>query len=404
MLFFQVIRAAFRSIMANKMRTFLTLLGVVIGVAAVIAMLSIGEGAKKRVTDRISTMGTNMLRVRPGAAKLGYISAGSVETLMADDAEAIRTIPGVALVTPTVSNMGMVKFGSDNATSRIRGTSPEFIAVNNFELAVGRYFGLSEVTRQKKVAVLGYTVREDLFDGYRDDEVIGKTIKIEGQNFLVIGVFKEKGQTSWRDPDDQVFIPYTTSQKRLFAQHYVNDIYMQIESIDDIPYVKDEVDALLRKRHRVPEGVESDFSIRDYTEFVQAWKDTTQAFTVLLGGIAAVSLLVGGIGVMNIMLVSVTERTREIGVRMAVGARRRDIMRQFMIEAVVITLTGGVIGIGLGIGIAQAISVWGEWDTIVTSFSIVLGFAFSVMVGLVFGIYPASKASKLDPIEALRYE
>ena len=404
MLFFQIIRSAMRSIMANKMRTFLTLLGVVIGVAAVIAMLSIGEGAQKRVTDRISKMGTNMLRVRPGAAKLGYISAGSVETLVAADADAIRTIPGVALVTPTVSNMGMVKFGSGNATSLVRGTSPEFVEVNNFAVAAGRYFDDFDVARQKKVVVLGSTVRKELFDGYSDAGVVGKTVKIEAINFLVIGVFEEKGQTSWRDPDDQVFVPYTTSQKRLFAQGHVNDIYVQVGLIEDIPYVKEEIDSLLRSRHRMAQDVESDFSIRDYSEFLQTWKETTEAFTALLGGIAAVSLLVGGIGVMNIMLVSVTERTREIGIRMAVGARRRDILSQFMIEAVVITIAGGVIGIGLGVGIAHAISIWGEWDTIVTTFSIVLGFVFSVMVGLVFGIYPARRASKLDPIEALRYE
>jgi putative ABC transport system permease protein len=401
MLFWQVIKVAFRSIMVNKMRTTLTMLGVIIGVGAIIAMISVGEGAKKRVTDSIQRIGTNLLRVRPGAARLGYIASGSVETLTTEDADAIGKTAGVRLVSPTVNNMAMVKYANQNATTLVRGTTPDFVEINNFTLATGRYFDGREVKLHKKVAVLGTTVKEELFG---EGVAVGRNIKVEGQNFLVIGIMEPKGQTSWRDPDDQVFVPVTTSQKRLFTQDFVNDVYIQVETVDDIPIVKSSIERLLRARHRIPEDIESDFTIRDYTEFVETWRETSQAFTVLLAGIAAVSLLVGGIGVMNIMLVSVTERTREIGIRMAVGARRRDILGQFMIEALVITVTGGVVGIGLGALLARVISYMGEWETIITTYSIPLGFLFAVIIGLVFGIYPARKASRMDPIEALRYE
>jgi putative ABC transport system permease protein len=356
MLFLQIIKVAFRSITANKMRTILTMLGVIIGVGAIIAMISVGEGAKKRVTESIKRIGTNLLRVRPGAARLGYIAAGSVETLTTEDARGIENIAGVRLVSPTVNNMGMIKYANENATSLVRGTTPDFVEINNFHLATGRYFNDREVKLQKKVTVLGTTVKEELFG---EGVAVGKNIRIEGQNFLVIGVMEPKGQTSWRDPDDQVFVPVTTSQKRLFSQDFVSDVYIQVETVGDIPRVKTSVERLLRARHRLPEEVESDFTIRDYTEFVETWKETSQAFTVLLAGIAAVSLLVGGIGVMNIMLVSVTERTREIGIRMAVGARRRDILGQFLIEAIVITVTGGIMGVGLGFLLASFISYMG---------------------------------------------
>lgn len=233
---------------------------------------------------------------------------------------------------------------------------------------------------------------------------IGKYIKINGMNFMVIGVMQTKGQTSWRDPDDQIFIPVTTSQKRLFKKNFIDNIYLQVESVDKIPAVKESVDKLLRARHRIREGMESDFNVRDYTEFISSLKEISQTFTILLGGIAAVSLLVGGIGVMNIMLVSVTERTREIGIRMAVGAKKKDILMQFLLEALFITFLGGIIGIVIGALISYSVSNFGGWDTAITPSSILLAFLFSVIIGLVFGIYPARKASCMDPIEALRYE
>lgn len=402
MFIWQTIKVAFRSIMANKLRSSLTMLGIIIGVAAIIAMLSLGEGAKAEVLESISRFGTNLLRVRPGAARLGHVRTGAVETLTIGDAEAIKKeIPGVSSVSAASSSMVQVKYANKNATSLVTGTTPEFIDINSFPVATGRFFDQNEVRLAKRVAAIGTTVKQELFG---DGPAIGEEIKIEGQTFTIIGVMTSKGQTAWYDPDDQVFVPIETYQRRLFSQDHVSDIYVQVASVEEIASVKASTDRLLRARHRIAAGVESDFSIRDFSEFITTMKKTSQTFTVLLSGIAAVSLLVGGIGVMNIMLVSVTERTREIGIRMAVGARRKDILRQFLIEALVITITGGVIGIALGVSLGWLIARFGEWPAIVTPFSVLLGFFFSLLVGLVFGIYPARKASGLDPIEALRYE
>jgi putative ABC transport system permease protein len=401
MLFWQVVIVAFRGILANKLRTVLTMLGIIIGVAAIIAMLSIGEGAKKQVLESISRFGTNLLRVRPGAARLGHIRTGAVETLTLADAEALSSIPGVSRISPAVGNMSQVKYANKNSTTLITGTTQAYFEINNFPVATGRPIDSTDVKLMKRVANIGTTVKNELFG---EGPAIGEEIKIEGQSFLVTGVMSSKGQTSWFDPDDQIFIPVSTSQKRLFNQDFVNDIYVQVGLVDDIPRVKAEIEKILRTRHRVPAEEESDFSVRDFSEFVTTMKQTSQTFAYLLTGIAAVSLLVGGIGVMNIMLVSVTERTREIGIRMAVGARRSDIMRQFLIEALVISVTGGLMGIALGVSMGFLISFLGEWETVITPYSIVLGFVFSVLVGLVFGLYPARKAAHMDPIEALRYE
>lgn len=400
-MFWQIIQVSLKGITVNKMRSLLTMLGIIIGVGAIIAMISIGEGAKKQVTSSIQRFGTNLLRVRPGAAQLGRVRTGSVETLTLDDADAIRKISNVKFVAPSVRNMGQVKYGNKNATTSVTGTVADFTIVNNFPVSSGSFFNDKDVKLRRKIVTVGTTVKKELFG---EGVAIGKTIKINGVNFKVIGITKTKGQTSWWDPDDQVFIPISTSQKRLFRQDYIDNIYVQVGRIEHLKEVKGAIEKMLRQRHRIPEGVESDFNIRDYTEFITALKETGQTFTTLLGGIAAVSLLVGGIGVMNIMLVSVTERTREIGIRMAVGARKHDILRQFLIEAVVITLIGGIIGVLLGIAIAFGISYLGGWNTVITPFSIVLAFLFSILVGIIFGLYPARKAAFMDPIEALRYE
>ena len=402
MLFYQIIRTAFRGIIANKMRTSLTMLGIIIGVGAIIAMLSLGEGAKRQVMESMSRFGTNVLRIRPGAAMLGHVRTGRVETLTMGDAEALRaSVPGIKRLSPVVGSSTQVKYSNRNATTLVTGTTPEFIEINNFQVAEGHFFDQPDIKLVRRVTAIGATVRKELFG---ESPAIGEEIKIEGQTFTVIAVMAAKGQSTFSDPDDQIFIPVTTSQRRVFFQDYVNDINIQVEDASVIPAVKEGIESVLRARHRIAPGIESDFTIRDFTEIMLAMQETTQTFTVLLSGIAAVSLLVGGIGVMNIMLVSVTERTREIGIRMAVGARRKDILRQFLIEALAITITGGVIGIGVGASIAALLSRFGEWQTVITFWSIALGFCFSALVGLVFGIYPARKASLMDPIEALRYE
>ncbi len=402
MFFWQIIKIALRGIIANKMRSFLTMLGIIIGVGAVIAMISIGEGAKKQVLDSISGLGTNLLRVMPGAARMGHVRSGSVETLTIDDADAIKAkLSQVRLVAPSVSAMAQAKFSNNNTSTYIRGTSPEFLKIRNFTMESGALFTHQDVKMMRKVAVLGATVKNDLFG---EGTPLGKYIKINGVNFLIIGVTKRKGQTSWRDPDNQIFIPFSTFQKRLFRRNFLDDIYLQIEDVKGIEDAKKEIESLLRRKHRIPYGKESDFNIRDYTEFLTALKETSRTFTVLLGGTAVISLLVGGIGVMNIMLVSVTERTREIGIRMAVGAKKRDILRQFLIEAMVLTIVGGIAGIGLGVSLANIISSFGIWGTVITPQSILLAFTFSAVIGLIFGLYPARKASRLNPIDALRYE
>lgn len=402
MLLWKVIQIAFRGIAANKMRSFLTMLGIIIGVAAIIAMISIGEGAKKQVTESIQSFGTNLLRVRPGAARLRHVRTGAVETLTTGDAEALkRSIPHINHVAPEVRNMAQVKYGNKNATTSIIGTVPVYIGVNNFTISKGSFFDERDVKLIKKTAVLGNTVKQDLFG---EGVAVGKYIKIKGVNFLVTGLTEPKGQTSWWDPDDQIFIPISTSQKRMFRQDHVDNIYVQVDSQEYIQEVKDAAERLLMIRHRIPDGAEPDFNIRDYSEFLTTLQETSRTFTILLGSIAAVSLLVGGIGVMNIMIVSVTERTREIGIRMAVGARRRDILRQFLIEALVITVLGGMVGIALGVLISYGVFWFGAWDTVITTSSVLLAFLFSVIVGVVFGLYPARKAASMKPIEALRYE
>lgn len=402
MLLWKVIKVAFVSITANKMRSFLTMLGIIIGVGAIIAMLSIGEGAKQQVTESIQRFGTNLLRIMPGAARMGHVRTGAVETLTIEDAAALQSeVQDINLVTVTTSNMGQVKFANKNTSTRVIGTTPDYTEVNNSPVEDGIFFDAKDVRLMRKVAALGTTVKETLFG---EGIAVGKYIKINGVNFQVVGIMTTKGQSSWWDPDNQVFIPISTSQKRLFKQDYVDNIYLQVRSVEKIEEVKKSVERVMRRRHRILEGAESDFNIRDYSEYISSLQEVGQTFTTLLGGIAAVSLLVGGIGVMNIMLVSVTERTREIGIRMAVGARKKDILRQFLIEALVITFLGGILGIGLGVLISVVMSNVADWNTIIKPSSIVLAFIFSVLVGVIFGIYPARKASMMKPIEALRYE
>ncbi len=402
MLIWGLFKMALRALWANKMRTFLTTLGIIIGVASVISMISIGEASREKTLDTISKFGTNIITVRPGEKKTRHVATDKVDTLVLEDAEAIATqISGVTGVAAQVQRGAQLKFRNKNVSSTVRGTGKDYDWLANYQINHGRYFGESEIRSSRKVAVLGATVVKNLFE---EKNPVGETIKIDGNNYLVLGTMVAKGSLRWFDPDDQIFIPITTAQKRLFGIDHIQSIDVQAEKIDDIKRVIADVEVLMRKRHRIREGKEDDFYVQNSAEWLTGWGDAAKSFTYLLGGISAISLMVGGIGIMNIMLVSVTERTREIGIRMAVGAKRNEIRQQFLIESILISFLGGTVGVVFGIAISKMVSSMGGWDTAVSLNTILLAFGFSVVIGVFFGFYPANKASKMNPIEALRYE
>ena len=402
MLILDLFKMALRSLIANTMRTFLTALGMIIGVASVISMISIGEGARQQTLSTIEKFGTNIITIKPGRKKNRHVSTDKVKTLKLSDAKAIeKNILLITGVAAQVYRSAQLKFGSKNTNTTIRGTGEKYLQLSNFSIMEGRYFTKKEVRSVRKVAVIGATVVKNLFG---DISAIGREIKVDGNNYLVIGTTKPKGALSWFDPDDQVFIPVTTAQKRLFGMHHIQSIDVQAKKMDDLERIKEDIDSLLRIRHGIRESEESDFHVQNSSQWLNSWGDAAKTFTYLLGGIAAISLLVGGIGIMNIMLVSITERTKEIGIRIAIGAKKSEIMEQFLIESVLISFIGGGLGIVLGLIISQTVSQIGGWDTIVSSQSIILAFGFSVGVGIFFGFYPARKAANLNPIDALRYE
>ena len=393
---------ALRSLIANTMRTFLTALGMIIGVASVISMISIGEGARQQTLSTIEKFGTNIITIKPGRKKNRHVSSDTVKTLMLSDAEAIeKNVPLITGVAAQVYRSAQLKYGSKNTNTTVRGTGEQYLKLSNFTIERGRYFSKEEVRSIRKVAVIGSTVLKNLFG---DSNAIGKKIKVSGNNYLIIGSTKPKGALSWFDPDDQIFIPVTTAQKRLFGLHHIQSIDVQAKKMEELEAIKKDIDLLLRVRHGIHEGEDSDFHVQNSSQWLNSWGDAAKTFTYLLGGIAGISLLVGGIGIMNIMLVSITERTKEIGIRMAIGAKKREIMEQFLIESVLISFIGGGLGILLGVIISQTVSKIGGWDTIVSTQSIILAFGFSVGIGIFFGFYPARKAANLNPIDALRYE
>ncbi len=365
-------------------------------------MISIGEGARQQTLSTISKFGTNIITVKPGRKKTRHVSSDSVQTLLLSDADAIQD--HVALITGVAAQVyrsSQLKFGNKNTNTTVRGTGRDYAKLANFELDRGRYFTKEEIISSRRVAVLGATVVKNLF---ADENPIGQELKVDGNNYLVVGIMVAKGALSWYDPDDQIFIPITTAQKRLFGMTHVQSIDVQAGKIEDLEIIKKDIDALLRIRHGIHEGEDSDFHVQNSSQWLNSWGDAAKTFTYLLGGIAGISLLVGGIGIMNIMLVSITERTREIGIRIAIGAKKSEIMEQFLIESVLISFIGGGIGIFLGILISRTVSKIGGWETIVSIQSILLAFGFSVAVGIFFGFYPARKAANLNPIDALRYE
>jgi putative ABC transport system permease protein len=400
-----ILLSAFRALQRNKMRSFLTMLGIIIGVAAVIAMLAIGQGAEFSVKQQISALGTNVLIIFPGSQATGGIrfGAGSQTTLTEDDAAAIaRECPAVAYVSPGSRAGGQVIAGNLNWGTIIEGTGADYLIMRQWNIEYGEYFTELDVKGASKVCILGRTVADNLFP---DATPVGQTVRIRNVPFKVIGVLSKKGQNAMgMDQDDVIMAPYTTVLRRLAHFPYLRQILVSAVSPTTIPAAQNQVTELLRMRHKIAPYDTDDFTIRNQADLVETATETTKILTILLASIASVSLLVGGIGIMNIMLVSVTERTREIGIRMSVGARGRDILAQFLIEAMVLSLLGGLIGIGLGVTVSHLISSLAKWPSIITMFSIILSFGFSIVVGIFFGFYPARKAAMLNPIDALRYE
>ena len=394
---------ALSALLANKLRSLLTMLGVIIGVGAIITTTSIGEGAKADITERIQTLGANILAVRPGQSMFrGRGSADARRTLTVEDMEALQDRGQTfSYVTPEVSSRAQVKFRNKNTNTTIVGTSPAYLVTANFTVEKGRFFTELEIRQRDRVCVLGKTVADTLFENV---EPVGQTVKIKNVSFPVVGVMKEKGASGWRNPDDQVFIPYSTAMKRVFGNDYLSSISVQANDDKLLEAAETELTELIRKQHEIPVNKEPDFHIRNQAEFMETLEESSQTFTNMILGIAIVSLVVGGIGIMNIMLVSVTERTKEIGLRKAVGAQRIDILAQFLVESTTLALVGGTLGIGVGILGAEGVpSIWG-WRTEVSVMYAVVSFIVSALVGVFFGAYPAWKASKLHPIDALRHE
>ncbi|WP_196592670.1 ABC transporter permease [Pectinatus sottacetonis] len=405
MLFKESITIALTALFSNKLRSILTMLGIIIGVAAVIAMVSIGMGVRKNVQDSIASLGSNMIIVQAGAPRVNGVrqAAGSGENLKLDDSNAIRKkIKNIDYVAPTVQNSYQIVYGRQNWNTTVYGITPEYMSIRSLTVASGSFISNNDMNTRSRVAVIGATVAANLFGS---DNPVGKNIRIHNDPYKIIGVLTSKGQSSMgQDQDDCVLIPITTAMERLMALKSIRTINIQVSSADKIDQVQNEIEVLLRQRHRITNPDNDDFQVRNLTSIMETMTKTTTMITLLLGSIAAISLIVGGIGIMNIMMVSVTERTREIGIRKALGATFHNIMMQFLIESIVVSVIGGLIGIVLGCTISLAIAKFGGFNTVITMLPIILSFLFSVGIGLFFGIYPARKAAKLDPIEALRYE
>ena len=399
------LRIALRALGRNKLRAFLTMLGIIIGVGAVIAMVAIGEGAKSTIRSQIAALGTNVLIILPGSNVQGGVRAGfgNVNTLLDSDAKAMaRELRSVAFSSPVLRRQDQVVSGNLNWGTLAQGVAPEFQQIRDWQIAEGRFLHEGDMDSAAKVAVIGQTVARQLFG---NDDALDAVIRIRNIPFRVVGVLAPKGQTGQgTDQDDTIMIPYTTMQKRLMRITWVQSIVVRAVSAERVDEAQDQITLLLRQRHRIGPDREDDFNVRNLSDIAEAATTTARVMAVLLGSVASISLLVGGIGIMNIMLVSVTERTREIGIRMAVGARSRDIMLQFLVEAVVMAATGGLIGILLGVGSSEVIKQWAQWPTLIDPAIIVIAFLFSGAVGVFFGFYPARKAASLDPIDALRYE
>jgi putative ABC transport system permease protein len=402
----EALRVSWGAIQANKLRSFLTMLGVIIGVAAVIAMVSVGQGASAMVTQRINSLGTNLLIVMPGAANVGGISQGqgSVNALTLSDVTAIQQkASAVAEAAPNARRPVQVVWRGNNAATTAEGTTPAFTSIRDWPVQYGRFFNQLEVDASARVVVLGTTVVQELF-GSASADPVGRTVLINGMPFSVIGVMTSKGNQGFANADDVVILPVTTLMHRLFDFKYVGGIFVSAKSTQDMNLATSQIDNILHYQHNLPPTAPNDFTVQNQQNIMSMAQGVTSTLTFLLGGIAAISLLVGGIGIMNIMLVSVTERTREIGIRKAIGARRADVMTQFLIEAVMLSLMGGVLGVAGGVALSHLVARIGHLPSVVSPLAIAVAFGFAALIGIVFGVFPAFKASRQSPIEALRYE
>lgn len=401
-----LIRIAIRALANNKFRGFLTMLGIIIGVASVISMLAIGQGSKRSIREQISEMGSNMIMIRPGNGKFGGVrqSASSMQTLKLEDFEAItRDVNLIDKATPMVNSSGQIIYGANNAPTSVYGINQDYLDIRKFSVDQGEMFTEHDIKTAAKVCVVGQTVVNNLFT--KGEDPLGKTIRFKSTPFRIIGVLTPKGYNSMgQDQDDMILAPYTTIQKRILAITYINGIEASAISEEASEEAIEEISAILRQNHKLAPGDEADFHVRSQEELSSMLSTTTDLMTVLLACIAGISLLVGGIGIMNIMYVSVTERTREIGLRMSIGAKGRHILFQFLIEAVIISVTGGIIGVILGIGSSLIIKYGIGWPVYVQVYSVVLSFLVCTITGIFFGWYPAQKASRLNPIDAIRYE
>jgi putative ABC transport system permease protein len=400
-----IFRVALKALNRNKMRTALTMLGMIIGVAAVITMVALGTGAQSSIEAQIQTAGTNMIIVQAGNFTQGGVrqGQGNASTLTPDDATEIIKLPGVQYAAAGVNTRAQMVAGNQNWGTQLQGTDVDLPLIRSWTVALGSFFTSIDVTTASKVVVLGSIVRDQLFGP--DVDPVGQVIRIQNQPFTVVGVLASKGQSGGgQDQDDVAFAPFTTVMKKIRGITFIQQVQVSAASSAEVPMVADRIASLLRTRHKIQPGDPDDFMVRTIEEMANVRKEATQTMTALLASIAGVSLLVGGIGIMNIMLVSVTERTREIGLRMAIGARGRDVLLQFLVEAVVLSLFGGGIGIALGVGLSQGVTLWQGWPTAVSTDAVAIAFGFAAAIGVFFGFYPARKAAALDPIDALRFE